>query len=119
MALALRLAAYLSCTGLPMGLPFPRQGDFPPGHVFPLIWATATVVALLFGLRYDPAARFPSWRCFLSFGPRRTRGPHSVACGAAEHAAVHSVGRMTVAIGGAKARRSAALEPCAASRCRM
>jgi len=57
MALALRLAAYLSCTGLPMGLPFPRQGDFPPGHVFPLIWATAAVVALLFGLRYDPAAR--------------------------------------------------------------
>ena len=47
MALALRLAAYLSCTGLPMGLPFPRQGDFPPGHVFPLIWATAAVVALL------------------------------------------------------------------------
>ena len=66
MALALRLAAYLSCTGLPMGLPFPRQGDFPPGHVFPLIWATATVVALLFGLRYDPAARF------LLSGPRRS-----------------------------------------------
>ena len=89
MALALRLAAYLSCTGRPMGLASPRQGDFSP------------------------------WRCFLSFGPRRTRGPLSVACGAAEHAEVHSVGRMTVAIGGAKARRSAALEPCAASRCRM
>ena len=81
MALALRLAAYLSCTGLPMGLPFPRQGDFPPGRVFPLIWATATVVALLFGLRYDPAARLPSW-------PRRIRGPFFVQCGAAEHAEV-------------------------------
>jgi hypothetical protein len=67
MALALRLAAHLSCTGLPMGLPFPRQGAGIPwcrtfGHgsrrgpsfrpvlrsgrqgsslaTFPLIWAT-------------------------------------------------------------------------------
>jgi len=87
----------------------------PPGVAH---WATATVVALLFGLRYDPAARLPSWRCFLSFGPRRTRGPLSVACGAAEHAEVQPVGRMTVALGGANARHSAASQPCAAARCR-
>ena len=56
MALALRLAAHLSCTGLPMGLPFPRQGDFSPGVAH---WAMAAVVALLFGLCYNSATRVP------------------------------------------------------------
>jgi hypothetical protein len=63
--------------------------------------------------------RFPPWRRFpLVLGPRRTRGPLSVACGAAEHAEVQPVTRMTVALGGANARHSAASQPCAAARCR-
>jgi hypothetical protein len=64
---ALRLAGAFACTGLPMGLPSPRQGGIPlVSHIGP---------------------RQPSWPFFSD---------------RAEHAEVQPVGRMTVALGGAK-----------------
>ena len=115
MALALRLADAFAAHRTAGGPTIPAPGRLTPSGIQPgprqLSW-------LFFGLRYDPDARFPSWRRFLSYGPRRIRGPLSVARGAAEHAEVQPVVGMIVVIGGANARHSAASQPCVAARCR-